>query len=174
MIKQRLLSSTYAIFDATGGNANVSLEYGFVEAADIPRAIYISSHAASTKSTRDGAIISDLAGKRRNPYKQEKGLAQLLADFAKGHPYTKRFENCMRKAFSKVSGGAKKRARALALKIIHHLDGQPMVRREDIVQTLQADPSHYKRDEVDAMFVRLHRTGLIQRIQGPHSKVWIR
>ena len=37
VIKKRILSSSYAIFDATGGNANVSLEYGFAEANDVQR-----------------------------------------------------------------------------------------------------------------------------------------
>ena len=85
IIKQRLSTSAFAIFDATQGNANVSLELGFSEAADIPRAIYISSHAASRRNATDGAIISDLAGKKHNPYNQERGLAQLLAEFAKTH-----------------------------------------------------------------------------------------
>jgi hypothetical protein len=174
VIKARLLASSGAIFDATGGNANVSLEYGFAEAADIPRAIYTSSHAAATRNPRDGAIISDLAGKRRNPYKQEKGLAQLLADYAKNHAYSKRFENFMRKDFRHAAPGKKMRVRALALKVIHQLDGQRTVRREDIVQGLMGDQSHYKRDEVDTMIARLHRAGLVQSLQGPYSKVWIR
>ena len=174
IIKQRLGTSAFAIFDATRGNANVSLEFGFAEAADIPRAIYTSSHAASRRSATDGAIISDLAGKKHNPYKQERGLAQLLAEFAKGQPYTKRFETFMQKKFKRARPGAKKRARAFALKIIHQLDGQPTVRRADIVQAMQADPSQYAEDEADAMILALHRTGLIHSVQGPYSKVWIK
>ena len=173
IIQQRLGTSAFAIFDATYGNANVSLEFGFAEAADIPRAIYISSHAASRKNATDGAIISDLAGKRHNPYKQERGLALLLAEFAKTHNYTKRFEAFMHKKFRKAKPGHKKRARALALKIIHQLDGQAAMRRADIVQAMQADPSQYREEEANSMIVALHKAGLIQSLQGPHSKVWI-
>jgi hypothetical protein len=59
-IKEAILGSSYAIFDATGGNPNVSLEYGFAEAHDIQRALYLSTHAASKTST-DTPIIADLA-----------------------------------------------------------------------------------------------------------------
>jgi len=41
VIKGKLQTSTYAIFDATGGNANVSLEYGYSEAIELPRTLYL-------------------------------------------------------------------------------------------------------------------------------------
>src|ERR1700694_4201993 len=62
VIKAKLENSTYAIFDATAGNANVSLEYGYAEAKNIPRALYISTHKAAQRSGTP-SIISDLAGK---------------------------------------------------------------------------------------------------------------
>src|SRR5215831_14181306 len=34
VIKTKVLASSWALFDATGGNANVSLEFGFSEAHD--------------------------------------------------------------------------------------------------------------------------------------------
>lgn len=36
MIKERLFSSSLAVFGVTGGNANVSLEFGLAEANEIP------------------------------------------------------------------------------------------------------------------------------------------
>jgi len=36
VIKERLFPSSLAVFDATGGNANVSLEFGLAEANEIP------------------------------------------------------------------------------------------------------------------------------------------
>jgi len=51
IIKQRIASSSYAVFDATGGNANVSLEYGYAEGLEVPRAIFLSAHKASQKNT---------------------------------------------------------------------------------------------------------------------------
>lgn len=50
IIKERISSSSYAIFDATGGNANVSLEYGYAEGLEVPRAIFLSAHKGSTKT----------------------------------------------------------------------------------------------------------------------------
>ena len=78
VIKDRLQSSSYAIFDASGGNANVSLEYGYAEAVDIPRVLYVSTHGRSRKTSADPPIIADLAGKVRNHYKQEAALKRLL------------------------------------------------------------------------------------------------
>jgi hypothetical protein len=65
VIKKRILTSSYAIFDATGGNANVSLEFGFAEASNVPRAIYLSTHQAARRATRESPIIADLVGKPR-------------------------------------------------------------------------------------------------------------
>ena len=60
IIKQRITSSSYAVFDATSGNANVSLEYGFAEGIEVPRAIFVSAHKAAQKQTPGSPIISDL------------------------------------------------------------------------------------------------------------------
>jgi hypothetical protein len=174
IVKERLGSSSYAIFDATSGNANVSLEFGYAESEEIPRALYLSTHAKATKASRDAAIISDLAGKWQNRYKQEAGLGRLLHDFSREHAYTKRFEKFLASAFRKAAKGKKKRARALALKIVHELDGKRDVRREDVVQALLGAASAYTRTEVDEMIRRLHGSQLIQSVQGPHSRVWIR
>ncbi len=75
LIKQRILESDYAVFDATGGNANVSLEYGFAEAQKVSSALYTCIHKATKKAAKqDTAIISDLAGKTRNHYSQNNDL----------------------------------------------------------------------------------------------------
>lgn len=173
VIKEAILSSSFAIFDATGGKPNVSLEYGFAEAHDIPRALYLSTHAASKKASKDTPIIADLAGKRQNHYTQEKALNSHISKLAAGHTYTKRFERFLRSQYKNASKGKKHRARTLALKVIHSLDGLPEARRTDIVQRLLVDPSSYTRDEIDAMILKLHQHGLIQSQQGPHSKVRI-
>jgi len=172
IIKDRLLSSSYAIFDATNGNANVSLEFGFAEAHDIPRALYVSTHRASRKGS-DAPIIADLAGKRRNQYAQERALARLLREFCSGHPYNKRFQQFLRENYRGVTGPRMRSVKSLALKIIHQLDGSREVRRADIVQNLLADPSRYKRRDIDQMILRLHREGLIRSQQGPFAKVQV-
>ncbi len=73
IIKNRIAQSSMAIFDATGGNANVSLEYGYAEGLGIDRSIYVSIHKAATQSSGN-PIISDLGGRRRIQYKTEKAL----------------------------------------------------------------------------------------------------
>jgi hypothetical protein len=173
VIKERIDSSSYGIFDATAGNPNVSLEYGYAEAIDLPRVLYLSTHGGTTHAAKDAPIIADLAGKRRNQYKQEKGLKRLLGEFSKGHAYTIRFERFMQSSFKRASSGKKKRARALALKVIHKLEGSTQVRRADIVQQLQGDVARYSEREVDEMVKRLHRATLIRSQQGPHARVQI-
>lgn len=173
VIKERLQSSSYAIFDATGGNANVSLEYGYAEAFDIPRVLYLSTHERSKKTHSDAPIIADLAGKRRNQYKQGQALHRLVHEFSKKHPYTIRFERFLADSGKRISKGEKRRNRALVLKILHSLDGVSDVRRADIVQRLLADQSRYSNDEVDTMISKLHNAKLIRSQQGPYSRVQI-
>lgn len=173
VIKKRLLSSSYAIFDASGGNANVSLEFGFAEAHDIPRALYYCDHGASKKSSKDAPIIADLAGKRRNHYKQETALKKLLTEFCEQHPYTKRFEQFLRSKFKSRNPGSKRSARNMALKVIRTLDGDGTARRTDVVQSILADNSTYKHDDVDKMVLWMHQAGLVRSVQGPHSTVTV-
>lgn len=172
VIKAKLDSSSYAVFDATGGNANVSLEYGYAEAREVKRALYLSAHKASQKS-KELPIISDLAGKTRQQYKNEAQLKRLLKDLSDSLPYTKRFEKFLDREFRGASKGEKKRARALALKIIHSCDSEESVRREDVVQELLADQSNYDRGEIDAMIKKLHKAQLILSKQGRYSMIEI-
>jgi hypothetical protein len=172
-IKERLQSSSYAVFDASGGNANVSLEYGYAEATDIPRVLYVSTHGQARKASADPPIIADLAGKVRNQYKQEAALRRLLAEFSKKHPYTVRLERFLVDIGKRRDKGTKKRNRALALKIIHSLDGVREVRRADIVQTLLADQSRYTADEVDSVIVKLHNAKLVRSQRGRYARVQI-
>lgn len=114
VIEERIASSSYGIFDATNGNANVSLEYGYAEAIELPRAIYVSTHKAAN-STTGGIIISDLGGKRRVEYKNEQSLQSRLDALCKAHDYTKRFEAFLQKKVRPKKLGQKKRLRNLAL-----------------------------------------------------------
>jgi hypothetical protein len=128
VIKKRLQTSSYAIFDATGGNANVSLEFGFADANDIPRALYLSVHQASARASKESPIIADLAGKRQNRYTNTEALERLLRQFCQNHAYTKRFEQFL-SGFSRRRTG-KKRLRSLCLKIEHQLDGDGKARSD--------------------------------------------
>lgn len=136
VIKQRISSSSYAIFDATGGNANVSLEFGFAEAIAIPRSIYLSAHGAAKKVSDGSPIISDLGGKKRVQYTNENKLKIELEKFCRDHDFTKRFEAALRRVMKNKKKGAKKRGRALAIKMMRALDGRGPLRRAELVQNL--------------------------------------
>ena len=171
IIKNKLFNSSCAIFDASGGNANVSLEYGMAEVKPVHSFIYISQHQKARDSKSDAAIISDLAGKRRNDYKQSKGLQRLLSQFAKEHSYTKRFETFLKKKCKRLKRGNKKSFRALALKMIHYLDEKDSVRRPDIVEELKGQG--YTIKEVEDCIKKLHTSSLIVCTVGRDSNVSI-
>jgi len=173
VIKHKLLSSSYAVFDATNGNANVSLEFGLAEASGIDRALYFCTHkAGSLQTSRDSAIIADLAGKRRVQYKQERQLAASLGKLCASHNYTRRFEKFLKDDFRGARKGRKKRSRALALKIVHELDDQQSRRRDDVVQAMLAEG--YNAKEIDEMLRRLNKSGLFLVSPGRYSTAEVR
>lgn len=168
IIKTRISESSVAIFDATGGNPNVSLEYGYAEGLEIDRVIYVSTHKAAS-STAGSPIISDLGGKRRVQYKTEKSLMSHLENFARNHDYTHRYETFVKKAFARLNKGQKKSSRTLALKVIHALDGVENRRHDDLVQRVQA--TGYSNGEIREMIRKLHSAGLISAEVGRYSRV---
>jgi hypothetical protein len=119
-------------------------------------------------------IIADLAGTNQVRYAQKARLKVLLTAFAKGHAYSKRFEKFLWQKFRHWKKGKKRRARTLALKVVHCLDDRDEVRREDIVQQLQADHSLYRRREIEDMLKRLHAAELIECSSGRFSSVVVR
>jgi len=170
IIKTRIALSSVALFDATGGNANVSLEYGYAEGLGIDRVIYVSTHKAASH-TPGNPIISDLGGKRRVQYKTEKMLSAHLHAFAREHSYTQRFETFFKRAFRRLKKGDKKSQRTLAIKVIHALDGVDARRRDDLVQRVQS--LGYERDEIEDMIKKLHDAGLVLSEVGRYSRVHV-
>ncbi len=173
VIKVKLLSSSYAIFDVTGGNANVSLEFGIAETSEIDAALYLNVHAANRKPSEDSAIISDLAGKRRKQWKNEAALKNLLFSFCKNHPYTKRFENTLKVGMKNRKQGDKRRLRALALKVVHYLDDKEKVRRDNLIQEMQAIQLPYTEAEIESVLSILKDGEVIQVTRGRYSEVLI-
>lgn len=171
IIKERIASSSYAIFDATGGNANVSLEYGYAEGIEVPRALFLSAHKSAQKNPAGSPIISDLTGMRRVEYKTEASLSKELNRFCREHDYTKRFEKALRTILKNKKGGAKKSGRTLALKLVRALDGKSKIRRAELVQHLQAQ--NYRDAEVDTMLKSLHSSGLLKCTVGKYSEAYI-
>ncbi len=171
IIKGRISSSSYAIFDATGGNANVSLEYGYAEGIEIPRAIFLSARKAAQQQSPGGPIISDLLGMRRVQYKTDKTLTAELQKLCRDHDYTKRFEKALRTALKGMSKGTKKRGRTLALKLVRALDNKTKMRRSELVQHLQAQG--YKESEIDSLLKKLNGLGILKCSVGKYSEAYI-
>ncbi|MGA2351598.1 MAG: hypothetical protein ABSF70_14270 [Terracidiphilus sp.] len=171
VIKERISTSSYAVFDATGGNANVSLEYGYAEGIDVPRAIFVSAHKAAQKQNATSPIISDLLGMRRVPYKTDKTLMAALHKLCKEHDYTTRFERALSEALKGKPRGEKKRNRTLALKIVHALDNKVKIRRSELVQRIQAQG--YIEPEIDFLLKKLSGLGILKCKVGRYSDVYI-
>ena len=171
IIKQRITSSSYAVFDATGGNANVSLEYGYAEGIEVPRAIFVSTNRAAQKASVGSPIISDLHGKVRVQYKTVKALSKELHKLCREHDYSKRFEKALAQALKGKSKGAKKSGRALALKVVRALDGKAGRRRAELVQHIQAQG--YEERAIESMLKKLHSGGVVKCTVGKFSQAYV-
>ena len=68
-IMRGLDSSCMALFDASTGNANVSLEYGYFRAARGENNVFLFIDEDAKVPTGQTSIISDLAGAVANRYK---------------------------------------------------------------------------------------------------------
>ena len=170
VIKERIGASSHAVFDATGGNANVSLEFGYAEGIEVPRSIFLSDHKASAKDA-SSPIISDLTGMRRVHYKTEKRLAAEMDKLSKEHDYTKRFEKALSAALKGKSKGEKKSGRALALKLVRALNGKTKMRRAELVQHGQAEG--YGEAEIDKILKKLHASGVLKCTVGKYSEAYV-
>jgi hypothetical protein len=170
IIKERIQSSSYAVFDATGGNANVSLEYGYAEGLEVPRAIFLSDRKV-THTSSSSPIISDLHGQRRVSYKTEKKLQIELEKLCREHNFTKRFEKALASATKGLSKGDKKSSRALAIKIFRALDGKTTIRRAELIQNLQAQA--YKKTHINLILKKFHALDLLNCTVGKYSEVRI-
>lgn len=171
VIKERIGSSSVGVFDATGGNANVSLEYGYAEGLEVPRWIFLSAHKAAQRPGGGEPIISDLTGMRRVQYKTEATLATELSKLARDHDYTKRFERALRAVLGHRSKGSKKSGRALALKLVRALNGKARMRRAELVQSLQAQG--YGEQQIEDVLKGLHNFGVLKCTVGKYSEAYI-
>ena len=170
LIKRKLLSSSAAIFDVTGGNANVSLEFGIAHASEVSSALYISMRKSGIIGA-SGTIISDLAGQVRKTYKTEAGLLRLLTEFCGNHNFTKLFEKSLKRVTKSFTKGRKRQMRTLALRIFHELDSKVRYRREDLVQTLRA--ADYSESDIERLLDRFKQDRLLQVTAGRYSEVML-
>jgi hypothetical protein len=99
-ITSLIRDSIGCVFDATGGNANVSLEVGIAHTVPVDFILTMKTRKARTAQREAGTpasrevrtIISDLQGKNRIEYKQYDGLRRQLETRYLGNlPYMKRW-----------------------------------------------------------------------------------
>lgn len=102
-ITSQIRDSAACIFDATGANANVSLEVGIAHTVPVDFILTLKTRKPSAKATAREAgasgsrdvrsIISDLQGKNRIEYKQFDKLKQQLEQrYLLRLPYMKRWQ----------------------------------------------------------------------------------
>lgn len=133
-IKRQIDSSSCAILDVSGGNSNVALEFGYVEGKSQRSYVFVNVHQRfAQQGGSSAAIISDLSGLRRNPYKNEAGLKKLLIQFAQQHPY------CIRvvKAANKLK--ASKKVKAALMSIPRAFTSVEKLRRADLMYSVMQD-----------------------------------
>jgi hypothetical protein len=87
------------------------------------------------------------------------------------HDYTKRFEKAMPNVLAGKAAGARKSARTLALKVVHALDGKPQIRRQELVQHLQAQG--YVEADIESMLKKLHVAGLVKCTVGRSAVAYV-
>ncbi|MBI4600666.1 MAG: hypothetical protein HY721_01775 [Planctomycetes bacterium] len=107
-ILQTIDRSSAAFFDASAGNPNVALEYGYARAALDESAIYLFRDENATGATGPGSpIISDLAGAIATQYAlNDSRLKEAIEAIAKAHPYFKRFDRFCRQR--RYKGGTRR------------------------------------------------------------------
>jgi hypothetical protein len=169
-ILNALDASSLALFDASTGNANVSLEYGYAKATMSEASVYLFFDEESPATAGPGTpIISDLAGTIANRYTLgDQRLRETLDAIARRHPYTKRYEKFCRQR--KYKGGPRK----TLLRILRKLDGKTSILRRELLDDLVHE-TRRKETAVAAYLKALHEGGLITITRGNEfsSRVFI-
>jgi hypothetical protein len=162
-IQSIILSSTAAVFDASRGNANVSLEYGL--AFFVPRLpiyLLIDQNSMPNQVNVGTPIISDLAGSTQNRWdiSDVSTLKEHMKAIAETHPYTKRFKRyCKDRGFS----GGSYRA---PLKVIRLFDERETILRRETIDELKSEWKGKKDSDIEKLISDMHDAGLITISRG--------
>lgn len=160
-ILQTIDRSSAAFFDASAGNPNVALEYGYARATLDDGVIYLFMDENATASSGPGSpIISDLAGAVANRYAlNDTKLKDIVVAIAKQHPYNKRFEKFCRQR--KYKGGT----RRFLVRLFRQLDGKDSILRRELIDNVVQESK--KTEKYVARYIReLHEAGLITITRG--------
>lgn len=171
-IKTILLSSTSAVFDASRGNANVSLEYGLAHfVPELQTYLLIDEHTMPNQVNVGTPIISDLAGSTQNRWnvRNQSTLKTHLAAIADNHPYTKRF-----KRYCRDRGLTRGQFRT-PLKVIRQFDEREEILRRELIDELQSEWKGKSAKDIEKLLADMHKAGLITVTPGREwaSKVFI-
>jgi hypothetical protein len=153
--------STFVMFDASAGNPNVALEYGYSRARCDEDAIYLFLDENATSQSGPGSpIMSDLAGTVANRYAlNDSRLQETLTAISRNHPYNKRFQRLCRSR--KYRGGTKK----FLLRIIRQLDGYESILRRELIDNVVHE-ARKSPEYVEKYLKELHRAGLVTISRG--------
>ncbi len=157
-IKSIILSSTAAIFDASRGNPNVSLEYGLAHfVPDLPTYLLIDQHTMPNQVNVGTPIISDLAGSTQNrwTFGESETLIAHLKAIADNHPYTKRFRR-----YCKNRGLTRGQFRT-PLRVIRLFDERESILRREVMDQLSAEWRSRPQNEIERLLTDMHKAGLI-------------
>jgi hypothetical protein len=171
-IKAVLLSSTSAIFDASRGNANVSMEYGLAHfVPGLQSYLLIDEHTMPNQVNVGTPIISDLAGSTQNRWnvRNHSTLKEHLAAIAENHSFTKRF-----KRYCRDRGLTRGQFRT-PLKVIRQFDEREEILRRELIDELQSEWRNKPAKEIKDLLSDMHKAGLITITAGREwaSKVFI-
>jgi hypothetical protein len=171
-VKSILTSSTAAVFDASKGNANVSLEYGMTHfMKGMPSYLLIDQHTLPSHVNVGTPIISDLAGSTQNRWdiKDPSTLNAHLRAIAEKHPYTKRFRRYCR------DRGLTAGQFRVPLKVIRLFDERESILRREVLDELHSSWGNKKLTEIEDLVADMHKAGLITITRGREwaSKVFI-
>jgi hypothetical protein len=163
--------STSAVFDASKGSPNVSLEYGMATTMGIKSFLLIDEHTLPGSVTPGTAIISDLAGSMENRWdvKDASTLKVHLSAIATDHEYTKRFRRYCRDR-RLVAGQFRQ-----PLKVIRLFDEREAILRREVLDELRGTWPGKKVSEIEKLIGDMHAAGLITITPGREwaSKVFI-
>jgi hypothetical protein len=174
-IQKEIRASAATIFDVTGSNPNVALEFGYAEALGKRRVLtrYDRKPPKSQPGTpvqrpEPSSIMSDLAGKIRVPYKNVTSLKKALQKEFERNPFVVRFENL---AKSEQWG---KRDRKVAVGIIHKLGGGKQMKKPDLILAVQTDFPAMTSVDVPGLVTELRGAKLLATKRGPKGGVRLR
>lgn len=157
-IKNVMLSSTAAVFDASRGNPNVSLEYGLAHfIPNLQQYLLIEQNTLPNQVNVGTPIIADLAGAAHNQWNLAdlKSLKGHLETIAENHLYTKRF-----KRYCRTRKLVKGQFRT-PLKVIHLFDEKETILRREVIDQLVSSSPIKKEKKIEALLSDMHKAGLI-------------